>query len=61
MNVFINDIDIACEVTEVQKEYFCPVSGFSTKKCPKYVFGEFRHDMKHKSKHRLVFTHSYSF
>ena len=27
-------------LTELQKDYFCPVSGFSTEKCPNHVFGE---------------------
>ena len=26
--------------TELQKDYFCPVSRFSTKKCPNHAFGE---------------------
>ena len=26
---------------ELQKDYFCPVSQFSTEKCPNHTFGEF--------------------
>ena len=40
---------------ELQKDYPCPVSWFSTKKCPNHVFCEFGHNMRHKSTHRLAF------
>ena len=39
--------------TELQKDYFCPVSWFSTEKCLNHVYGKFCHNMRHKSKHRL--------
>ena len=41
--------------SELQKDYFCPVSGFSTGKCPNHVFGQFCHNLRHKSNHRLLF------
>ena len=41
--------------TDLQKDYFCPVSQFSTVKCPNHAFGEFCSNMRHKSKLRLVF------
>ena len=44
--------------TELQKDYFCPVSRFSNEKCPNHLFCEFCNNMKHKSTFRLVF---YSF
>ena len=43
---------------ELQKDFFRPVSGFSTEKCPKLAFGELCRNVRHKTKHRLVF---YSF
>ena len=44
--------------SELQKDYFCPVSQLSTEKCQNHAFGEFCNNMRHKSKLRLVF---YSF
>ena len=41
--------------TELRKDYFCPVSGFSTKICPNHVFGNFCQNLRNKSKHWLVF------
>ena len=40
---------------KLQKDYFGPVSGFSTGKCPNHVFGQFCHNLRHKSNHRLLF------
>ena len=34
-------------ITEFQKYFFHPVSGFLTKKCPKYLFAKFHHNMMH--------------
>ena len=41
-------------ITELQIDYFCPVSWFSTKKCPNYVYNDIFPDIRHKSKYRLV-------
>ena len=42
-------------IPELQKDYFCTVSGFSTEKCPNHVFGEFSWYMRHKSNPRILF------
>ena len=44
--------------SELQKDYFCPVSQFSKVKCPNHAYGEYCNNMRHKSKLSLVF---YSF
>ena len=41
-------------ITELQKDYFCPVSWFSTEKCPNQVYNDIFPNIKHKSKYRLV-------
>ena len=61
--IFFTDPVCACGVggrykPELQKDYFCLVSRFSTKKCPNHLIGEFCNYMRHKSTFRLVF---YSF
>ena len=38
----------------VVRRLFCQVPGFSTKICPKVVFGDFFNNVKYKSKQRLV-------
>ena len=45
-------------VFEKRKDYFCPVSRFSTERYSNQVFDEFIGSMGHNSKHSLVF---YSF
>ena len=40
---------------ELQKDFFRPVSRFSTKKCPILVSAEFCHNMTHKIEQMLVF------
>ena len=40
---------------ELQKDSFCPVSQFSTEKCPNHAFGEICNDVRYKSKLSLVF------
>ena len=40
---------------ELQKDEFCPVSGFSTKECLNHVFCESYHNMRHKRKHLQSF------
>ena len=42
-------------VPELQKDFLRPVSQFSTKKCPKYVFAEFCDNITHKIEQMLVF------
>ena len=42
------------ELVELQKDYFCRVSPFSTQKCPNHVFSKFGHYVRHKNKDRLV-------
>ena len=54
----INSRNIEKIKAELQVDCFCPVSQFSTEKCPNRAFGEFCNNMRHKSKLRLVF---YSF
>ena len=39
---------------ELQKDFFRPVSRFSTEKCPDLVFAELCHDMTHKIVQMLV-------
>ena len=43
--------------SEMQKDYFCPVSIFLTEKCPNHALWEVCHNLRQKSKHRLVFYH----
>ena len=40
---------------ELQKDFLRPVSQFSTKKCPKYVFSEFCDNITHKIEQMLFF------
>ena len=45
---------------ELQKDFFRPVSGFSNKKCPNYVFSEFCPIMMHEIGQMLVLFSQYS-
>ena len=40
---------------ELQKDFFRPVSGFSTEKCPDYVFSAFCHNNINEIEQMLVF------
>ena len=40
---------------ELQKDFFCPVSGFSMKNWPKFVCAKFRQNMIHKIQKMLGF------
>ena len=46
---------------EFQKDFLCPVSQFSTKKCPKYVFSEFCDNITHKIEQMLFSSQLSSF
>ena len=39
---------------ELQKDFFCPVSWFSNKKCPNYVFSKFCHSIMQEIEQMLV-------
>ena len=47
---------------ELQKDFFCPVSGFSTKKCPNYLFAAIIQHMKFNkclfSSHKQIENHN---
>ena len=49
-------------ICRVAKTLFCLISGFSTKKCLNWIFGEFCQDDRYKSKHMAYFSfYSFSF
>ena len=48
-------------LSKLQKDFFHPVSGVSTEKCPNYVFAEIFHNMTHEIKQMFAITLIFSF
>ena len=55
MIIFLEPIKQLTSNPKLQKDFFQPVSLFSAKKCPKYVFSEFCHNMTHDIEQMRVF------
>ena len=43
-------------VTDLQKDNFCPVSGFRATKCPNPLLTEFGHDVRHQINIQTCFS-----